>query len=451
MTIWILAFLLFALCAGMGFLKGAIRSTVGLIGLIVGLFVAVPLGPSIKSLMPSIGIKNPLWIGLMPPVFIFILINLVFLGIAFGVHHKVMLFYKYKRDDLSRLRWERMNQRLGIVVGLVAGAIYFFLVSMVIYVGGYLTVQVAADDTPNPAYVKLLTKARLDMRETGLDKAIAALDSTPAKYYEASDVLGLLYHNPLLQGRLARYPFFLSLAERTEFQDIANDKEFNDLVFGKASVAAIIDHSRTQSILGSPEIMDELGKVDLKDLKEYLKTGKSPKYDEEKILGRWVLEKDMILTFVRKKKPDMKSKELLRLKKMMEMMPNVTLTATLDNKAIVKADGAPPAAAAAPSDAPAPAVAVPVNPQIARYPGRGGGGGGRGGASRPVATQPTAPAPPPEPVGQLSGAGTWKAGASQYELSIPAQGGKPQVFTGVVEDDELILTSPDITLIFVKD
>src|SRR6266568_820137 len=103
MTIWIMAVLLFALFGALGYAKGAIRMVCPLIGLALGAFLAVPLGPIVKPLVPLVGLKNPIWSILLPPVIVFFLIAIIFIVIGFIVHWKVNLYYKYHTDDYHRL------------------------------------------------------------------------------------------------------------------------------------------------------------------------------------------------------------------------------------------------------------------------------------------------------------------------------------------------------------
>ncbi|MBI4325057.1 MAG: CvpA family protein, partial [Chloroflexi bacterium] len=437
-----LAVLLFGLFAVAGFYKGATRMAVSLIGLFVAILLARPLSPMVKPLIPLVGLKNPIWVWLLPPVVIFLVLSAVFIGLSFFAHQKVALYYKYQTDDVTRLRWERVNQRLGVCMGLLAGAVYLFLLAWIIYVGGYLTLQIAAEES-NPAAVRYFNQAREDLQKTGLDKSVAALDPTSPFYYEASDILGLIYHNPILQSRLSNYPPFLSLGERSEFQEIANDKEFNDLIFSstKASITTIIQHPRVQAVLNNQSIIDELRAVDLKDLAHYLQTGKSPKYSDEKILGRWLLDVDEVITQT-KKNPDMSAAELIILRKVAAVLQGATLSATLDNRIVFKLD---PAAAQAAAPPPAPA-------------GFGNGGGGFGGGGPPPPADPyqgrygirpsaPTPAPPPptpvaapqSPYPQLTGEGTWKRVSDRYELTVPDAKGKQYAVTGRIEDDELTL------------
>jgi hypothetical protein len=146
MTIWILAVLVFAFLAWMGYLKGAIRVAVMLVGLIVAAILALPLAHWVKPLFPMMGVINPYLLWVLPPITVFILVQLIFTGIALLVHRQVVLYYKYKTDDVHRIRWERLNNGLGICVGLGAACVYLVLIGLLIYVAGYLTVQVTGEE-----------------------------------------------------------------------------------------------------------------------------------------------------------------------------------------------------------------------------------------------------------------------------------------------------------------
>src|SRR5881396_1237501 len=103
MTIWILAALLFGFFAWMGYAKGAIRVLVMLAGLILAALVALPLTPVVKPLFPMMGVTSPYLLWVLPPVAVFVLVQLLFAGLAFLAHHQVSLHFKYKTDDLHRL------------------------------------------------------------------------------------------------------------------------------------------------------------------------------------------------------------------------------------------------------------------------------------------------------------------------------------------------------------
>src|SRR5262245_58957577 len=209
MSLWILAIGLLAVFAGIGFAKGAIRMAISFVGLIIGILVAVPFGRALKPLMGTIGVVNPVWVTIVPRIIAFVLVYLIVMGLSFFVHHKIYLRYKYKHDDVERIRWEMMNRHVGAAIGLLTGAVLFLAVSGAIYAAGYLTVHISAEDN-NPGWIKFINSVRHDMADSGFDKAAAKFQPAPKIYFDAADVLGLLYHNPLLQNRLSKYPYFLA-------------------------------------------------------------------------------------------------------------------------------------------------------------------------------------------------------------------------------------------------
>lgn len=436
---WILAILLLAIFGGLGYAKGGIRMAISFIGLIVGVLLAVPLGNKLHGLMGPIGIVNPVWVTLVPPLIVFALIYLAVMGLSFLAHHKVYLIYKYKHDDVDRIRWERMNRQTGVAVGLLTGTMLFLFVCGIIYAAGYLTIQLSSEEN-NPATIKFINSVRQDMAESGFDKAAAKFQPAPKIYYQAADVLGLLYHNPLLQNRLAKYPYFLALGDKAEFQEIANDKEYNDLIFGKAAVTQIIDHPKTQALLSNPEDMNILLSTDLGDLKEYLRTGKSPKYENQEILGVWDMDKSAILTLLRRSNPDIKTKELRLLQQVFASLPGVSLVATPDNKIIVRSS-AQAAAAAAPAPAPAP------DPMAARY----GPQYARGNQPPPQTNRPPAEPALPINIPKLAGEGSWKEEGGQYVVTLADAGGKQFNGAARIQSGEMILNLAGANLVFSKE
>lgn len=438
MSMWILAIALLVVFAALGFGQGAIRSAISLVGLIVALALAVPFGGVLRPLLVSLGVTNPVWQAVVPAAVAFLIIYLVISGLSFFAHHKVYLMYKYKRDDADRIRWERMNRHAGAGIGVLMGAIFFLALSGVIYAAGYLTVQLSSDN--NPGTVRFMNSVREDMAASGFDKAAAKFQPASPAYYETADVLGLIYHNPLLQSRLATYPGLLAMGQRAEFQEIGNDKEYNDLIFGKAPVTDIINHQRTQAILGNQEIMGQLQQVDRKDLQEYLRTGKSPKFEDQEILGIWNLDKNAVLTFLRKSNPDIRSKELRQLKAGLEAVPPITLIATPEKKLIVRGGDAAPAAAPTEEQ---PATPDPANDPMARYRQ----------ISPQVQAAPPTNTPPPvvsAPVPTLSGEGTWEEEAGGYVVALTDANGKEVKGTARIRADEMILSVAGANLVFAK-
>lgn len=455
MLIWILALILFAIAGACGYKLGAVRFGVSLIGLIVAAALAVPLGPYVKPLVGLVGVKDPLWSIVLPPLVVFLLIYGVFLGLSFFVHRKVEWFYKYNADDSQRFGWERVNRAVGLWVGLATGAVWLFLFGLVIYVAGHPAVQLVSDDT-NSKVLRLLSQGRQDLKSTGLEKAVAPFDFAPSRYYEASDILGLLYQNPILAGRVSQYPTFLLLGDRPEFQELANDTELNQMLLSKSDAMAIFKHPKVQAIVQNQEIMQELASQDLQDLRTYLETGISPKYEEERILGKWKLDPYPTMAQERKRNPDMSSTQMRRLKAIMtEIMPAVSVVATTDKKVVVKAEGVgdrltqlfqPPPPP--PTTEPQAAAVQGMSPDLAaRY----NLNRGRSAAPPPVAAPaPSAPKSTPIPYMVRSAQGVWERHGDRYQLSVQDDQGKSQSLEATADEDRLTVVTPNVILVFAK-
>ena len=464
MTIWLIAVVIFGVVGVTGYYQGAIRALVSLVGLFFALFLTMPLAPFLRPLVPKVGLVHPLWAIVVPPVVVFLLFVLIFGVIGFFVHRKVALHFKYATDDYTRIRWERLNQRLGACVGLVAGAIYFVLISLVIYIFGYPATEVTSDESP--ALQRYLSNARNDLHSSGLDRTLASLDPMPENYYLVTDILGLLYHNfSMLQERLFDYPAFLALSERAEFKDIATDTDLQNLLQTSAPLINIINHPKILAIVNNSEIMDQLRKVDLKDLAQYLQSGKSAKYDEERILGRWRMDPSATLVAVKRKNPDLSVSQMGQMKKLITIfMTRVSFMTTPDNEAIMKMElpeeakrliaAATAAKPAAPDpNAPDAAAAPDQSRMRARYGARY--------SAQPAPAAATAAKPKPNPDAalanfNLASAGRWQRDGLNYKVTLKDQKEHAATAQAVVDDDRLLLTTEvpglerGLTLVFVR-
>jgi len=225
MTIWLLALVLMASVGALGYRQGAIRVGFSLVGLVLGAILAVPLGRLLKPALGAVGLKNPALVWIVGPFIVFVLISILFKVVAYTVHHKVDVYYKYRAGDLRTALWERLNRRLGLCLGVLNGAGYTVLIAFVIYLLSYWTVQTATADS-DPRSIQILNRMGNDLQATRFNKVARAIDGMPETYYDSADIAGLVYSNPLLEARLSRYPGFLALAARQEFQDLANDPQF---------------------------------------------------------------------------------------------------------------------------------------------------------------------------------------------------------------------------------
>jgi hypothetical protein len=289
MTIWLLTILLLTCVAALGYQQGAIRSSINFFGIILAALLAPLAGKIFKPLLGITGVTNPIWLWVLPPLFGFILVMaLVKIG-AFFVHQKVDVYYKYKAGDLRLSLWERLNARLGACVGLLNGVAYLVLIAFVIHAFSYWTVQIASSDS-DPKSVRLLNTLGRDLHSTGMARVARAIDPMTDSFYETADLAGLLYQNSLLEARLLRYPGFLTLGERQEFQTLGQDTAFAEMRLRGSSINEVLEQPSAKAVFANPELLKEIWATvqpDLKDLRGFLETGKSAKYDGEKLLGRW--------------------------------------------------------------------------------------------------------------------------------------------------------------------
>ena len=311
MTIWLLAFILLGSLAAIGYTQGAIRVGISFLGIIPAALLAGPLAKLVKPAVIALGVSNLALQWILPPFIVFILVMAAVKVAALAVHKKVDVYYKYKAGDLRLALWERLNGRLGACLGLVNGLAYLVLISWVVFVFSYGSIQFASDDT-DPRTLRVLNRLGRDLQNTGLAKVARAIDPMPAVFYEAADLAGLLYQNSLLEARLSRYPGFFQLAERPEFQSIARDKEFSELRVRRAPIAQVLANPNLAAIVNNSDELKLIWGIvepDMKDLRLFLESGSSQKYSE-KLLGRWLFDVNAAMVAYRKTKPNLPSKEM---------------------------------------------------------------------------------------------------------------------------------------------
>ncbi len=354
MTIWLLALLLMASLAGIGYRQGAIRVGFSFFGILIGAALAVPLGKLIKPLFGVFGVKSPLLLYFLPPLVIFILFSIIFKVAGTAVHQKVDVYFKYRAGDLRLALWERLSRRLGLCVAMLNGAAYVILVTVVLYSVSYWTVQLASSDT-DPRWMRVLNQLGRDIDGSGMAKVARAIDGR-STWYDAADFAGLVYHNPLAEARLARYPALLGLSERHDFKDLGSDQSFTELRLRQAPIMEVLDHPKMQNITANVDTLKTVWNTvvpDMKDLENYLRTGISQKYDQEKILGRWNFDLNQSVAALRRSKPNMTSLEMQKWKLWMRNnFSQTSFVAMTDHQALFKnlpqvrlpAQGAPTAA-----------------------------------------------------------------------------------------------------------
>ncbi|HUZ06453.1 MAG TPA: CvpA family protein, partial [Candidatus Paceibacterota bacterium] len=309
MTIWIIALLLLASGVMMGLKRGAIRASFSFAGIIFAALLAVPAGKLFKPLLPHVGIHDETLVWMIAPVVAFALVLTLFKVAGFAVHRKVNVHYKYYAGDLSLALWERMNSRIGACVGTLNGTVYLVLLCFVIYNLSYWTAQIASDDNESRS-TKLVNEFGRDLDSTGMDKAARSVATMPDGYYKLADLAGLICQNPQLTDRLGRYPAFISLLQRDDLQQLAQNADLTNAWQSHAPMGEILSQPAVKTILKNNDLINTVWitiETNLDDLTAYLKTGKSAKYDPEKILGRWDFNVGVTVAMLREAEPNIPS------------------------------------------------------------------------------------------------------------------------------------------------
>ena len=408
MMFWLLALVLLASLAGIGYRQGAIRVAFSFVGILLGALLAGPLAKLVKPLLVALGLKTPALAWLLAPLAVFLIISIIFKVAGYMVHQKVDVHFKYHAGDLRLALWERLSQRLGLCLGLANGALYLILISAVIYPLSYWTFQTATSGE-NPRTVKILNRLGQDLHNTGFARVARAIDPMPPIWYDAADLAGLIYKNALLDARLARYPAFLGLAERTEFREMASDTQFTELWQRQEPILRLLDHPKARAIIQNPELLQSIWTTvvaNLQDLLTFLETGKSPQYDPEKILGRWNFNVTVAMAMFRKAKPNITSKEMQFWRSWFTAaFAKTSFVAMTDHQAILK------------------------NVSQLRLPA-------------PGAAAPSA--------GPQTLKGQWKKLDGKYELTLSG-GIRDEELTASVEGDRLTIAGPGMGLVFDRE
>lgn len=288
MTIWILALIIMGSCIALGHKLGAINAAVTFLGIPVAALLSGPLSGFLAPLLPHLGVQNPFWLWVLPPFIVFIVLMMIVKSIGFAIHHKVYVHYKHYRSELEAGWWDRMNHRVGLCVGTLNGLLYMILVSFVIYDLSYWTAQAASSDEEKLP-VRLLNRAGHDLASTGMIKVARAVDPMSASYFKCADVAGLLYQNPQLADRLADYPAFLSMGERTEFQDLGHSTDFQNAWKNHGRMDELLGNDYARAIWMNKDmfaLVRTAVETNADDLIKYLQTGTSEKFPDP-VFGRW--------------------------------------------------------------------------------------------------------------------------------------------------------------------
>ena len=338
MSIWILAFLILAAGALAGWRQGAIRAAILFVGILLATWLAAPLGGLLKPLLARAA-GDPIIAWLLAPIAGFVLVSLAFTVAAQLVHKKVELFYKYSAGDLRRALWERVNSRLGICLGLLNGAAYFVLAVFLVFNVSYWTVQ-AAGGANQPAFIRLANRLGGDLQASGLARVAKAVGTLPPMYYRLADLTGFLVQNPEAAQRLADYPALTSLWERDDFQSLVTDSALTNALASGTSLKDLAANPNVKSFLANKDqtkLVMGILQTNLDDLTEYLTTGKSAKYDAQKIIGHREFNPAVTLAWLRQNNPKIPASEMRAVRMRWSLAySNTVVLATGDNQFFLK-------------------------------------------------------------------------------------------------------------------
>jgi len=339
MSIWILAIVLMASAALAGWRQGAIRAAFATVGILFATLLAGVAGKILHPILSHFGASNPIMTWAVAPVTGFILVSILFAVIAQLVHKRVEHFYKYHTGDLQQALWMRLNNRLGICIGLLNGAMYFVLVTFFIFGLTYVTTQVSAGAS-QPTIIRLVNKLGEDLESTHLTRTAAAIGTLPEKYYQLADLTGFLMQNPQVGPRLAEYPALTSLWEREDFQAMVQDPVITNALASGATLGEILKDENVKNFLANSDqtkLILGIVQTNLDDLMGYLQTGKSAKYDSQKIIGRWEFNPSVTIAWLRQDRPKIPASEMRSARAWMtQAYAQTRVLMTGDNQIFVK-------------------------------------------------------------------------------------------------------------------
>ncbi len=406
MTIWILVSVMLLSLAALGYRQGAVRVSFSLIGIIVSAFLAGPLAKFVKPMLPHVGIHDPTVIWLLSPLIVFWILMIPFKSAGFFVHRKVEVHFKYKEDSLQLLRWNRLNARLGLGLGLINGLAYLVLISFIIFDLSYWTAQVATSDDEG-RLVKLLNRMGHDSETTGYAQIARAIDPMPDNYFKYADLAGLLYQNPQLRDRLADYPMFISLTEREDFKQLGQNNEFQNAWKQRAPIRQLLGNDQFKSLWKNQETANMVMGIvqdNYDDLCTYLQTGQSAKYGSEKIVGRWGFNVAATTSRLLETRPVISSREMRTLRAWVtQSYAKTAFVAGADGQAFLK-----------------------NLPHLKTQPGQ------------PPTTE------------TATWQGKWKGDGKDYDLSLNS-GSKKQSMPAQINDTRLTIKDDKTTLVFARE
>lgn len=340
MLIWILIVLVLASGLGLGLRLGAICSAFSFVGIFFGMVFAHLVGRLFRPLLAHMVSTNPVVLWAVPTLIGFLVVYALFVAAGLEVHRRVGVYYKYKAGDLRLALWERLNLSIGGCLGILNGVSWLVLISFFLFNVSYWTAQVAPGDEQSKLY-RLVNNLGEGMQSTGLNKAGRAVGSIPDYYYRTADFAGLLVQNPRLAARLNDYPAFISLTENSDIQSLTQDSSLVQAWGSRAPLDQILNDGQVQGIMKNTNLNHTVWNIvqnNMDDMTDYLISGKSPKYDANKIVGRWEFDVVPALGALLESNPKIRPNDLKNLRALWtQAFAATTFVAGSDGQAFLKA------------------------------------------------------------------------------------------------------------------
>jgi hypothetical protein len=345
MLVWTLAISLIVCSGVVGWYVGAVRSGITTIGMILALLFLAPCAAMVAKLLPSVGAKHPATIGILAPIIVFVLFQIIAKSISQSTKPGIENFYKYKATDTQRLLFERMNQRVGPCVGVINGVLYTLFLGIFAVGVGYATVTFSRNGGQDAWWQRAISALGLGYQNTGLAKVVGPYVPAKPLYFDVIDLAGQWFHQPLVQSSLATYPPLIPMAERADMQSLSTDVASQEFLLKRPTASQFMDHPKLGPIVTSPVVLEQaLGLLgnDLTDIQGYVKDQKSAKFDHEKVLGRWDFNLPGTIN-ENKRTRRMTGIEVNKMRGVLSaQLEGITLLALIDGKVIVRrpaADG----------------------------------------------------------------------------------------------------------------
>jgi hypothetical protein len=341
---------------------------------------------------------------------------------AYSIYFKIDLYYRYKATDDERVQFHKLNNGLGMAVSVLTSTVYLIVAGMVIYLTGYMTMQIKGDKENTPMTLRFMNQARADLKSSGLEKICDAVNPVPASYFDVADCLGLVLKNPDLRTRLEDYPALLSLTERSEFLDLGQDADFQGVLTNGGTILQLIQQPKVQALIQNKELIGRLQELDYHDLLGFLRTGKSEKYASETLLGRWQIDLPGTLNLLKRKAKWGPAEVGYAKRALNQLLPDTTLMAAADNNVFLRSS--------------LPAADFKVFSRVASF-------------KLPDVANAKVPPVPMLPAGSTNAVvavGTWRKEGDNYFLSLGEIGETP----ATVKSDRLELMLLNQPVVFFK-